>query len=105
MNHTVGRSVFALGIGLIVAIFAYQWITDPAPRAQRAAEEQAIYAARELLRDAVGRVYVYAETPGWAISGHYRRDQDDRWHPYLLQLTATHELHALKADDPALDLK
>ena len=105
-----------------MAIFAYQWITDPAPRAQRAAEEQAIYAARELLRDAVGRpdieivdplapnrkvgkVYVYAETPGWAISGHYRRDQDDRWHPYLLQLTATHELHALKADDPALDLK
>ena len=122
MNHTVGRSVFALSIGLIVAVFAFQWITDPAPRAQRAAEEQAVTAARGLLREAVGspdieivdplapnrkvgKVYVYAETPGWAISGHYRRDKDDRWHPYLLQLTANHELHALKADDPALDLK
>jgi len=122
MNHRVGRSLFALGVGIVVAILAFQWITDPAPRAQRAAEEQAVQASRELLQGAVGvsdleivdplspnrkvgKVYIYAEEPGWAISGHYRRDEDDRWHPYLMHVTAGLEMHALKADDAALDLK
>ena len=54
MNHNVGRSVFALVIGLVVAILAFQWITDPVPRVQRAAEEQAVQASRELLRETVG---------------------------------------------------
>ncbi|MCO4810157.1 MAG: hypothetical protein KC572_01035 [Gammaproteobacteria bacterium] len=122
MNHRIGRSLFALGIGLIVATLAFQWITDPEPRARRQAEEQAVQASRVLLREAVGqenieivdplspnrkvgKVYVYAETPGWAVSGHYRRSEDGRWHPYLMHLTETLEMHALKADDAALDLK
>jgi hypothetical protein len=105
-----------------VAVLAFQWITDPVPRARRDAEEQAIQASRVLLREAVGhadieivdplaprrkvgKVYIYAEAPGWAISGHYRRDETDRWHPYLMHLTEALELHALKANDEALDLK
>ena len=117
MNHTVGRSVFALGIGLIVAVFAFQWITDPAPRAQRAAEEQAVTAARELLREAVGspdieivdplspdrkvgKVYVYAESPGWAVSGYYRHEEEAPWRPYLVRMTEDLALHSTKTDGP-----
>ncbi len=122
MNHRVGRSLFALVVGLVVAVFAYQWITDPAPREQRQVEEQAVQASRELLVSAVGvepleivdplapnrkvgKVYVYAEEPGWAVSGYYRRNQDDRWHPYLLSMTADLKLHAFKAEDAALDVR
>jgi hypothetical protein len=119
MNHRVGQSLFALVVGLAVAVFAYQWITDPAPREQRQVEERAVLASRDLLVSAVGvssleiidplapnrkvgKVYIYAEEPGWAVSGYYRRDEDDRWHPYLLSMTADLELHALKTEDAAL---
>ena len=122
MNHRVGRSVFGLVVGLAVAVFAYQWITDPAPRQQRQIEEQAVQASRELLVSAigvdsieivdplapnrkVGKVYIYADEPGWAVSGYYRRDEDDRWHPYLLNMTADLELHAFKAEDAALEIR
>lgn len=122
MNHRVGRSLFALVVGLAVAVFAYQWITDPAPREQRQVEERAVLASRDLLVSAVGatsleiidplapnrkvgKVYIYAEEPGWAVSGYYRRDEDDRWHPFLLRMTADLELHALKAEDAALDIR
>jgi hypothetical protein len=54
---------------------------------------------------AVGKVYVYAEEPGWAMSGFYRGDENDRWHPYLLNMTADPKLHAFKAEDAALELK
>lgn len=122
MNHRVGQSVFALVVGLAVAVIAYQWITNPAPRQERQNEERAVQASRELLATAVGvksleivdplapnrkvgKVYVYAEEPGWAVSGYYRRDEDDRWHPYLLHMTTDLELHAFKAEDTALNIK
>jgi hypothetical protein len=87
MNHRVGQSVFALVVGLAVATIAYQWITNPAPRQQRQSEELAVQASRELLAAAVGvgsleivdplapnrkvgKVYIYAEEPGWAVSGY-----------------------------------
>lgn len=122
MNHRVGRTLFVLVFGLSVALFAYSWITNPEPRARRAAEEMAVLASREHLAAAVGvsgieivdplspnrkvgKVYIYAEDPGWAVSGHYRRGKDDRWHAYLMHLTTDLELKALKAEDPALDIK
>lgn len=122
MNHRIGRSLFALVVGLGVAIYAYQWITNPVPREQRQIEEKAVQASRELLvsevgvealeivdplapNRKVGKVYVYAEAPGWAVSGYYRRDEDDRWHPYLLNMTADLELHAFIAEDTALDIR
>lgn len=120
MNHRVGRALFAMVVGLGVALFAYKWITDPAPRERRALEESVVQASRELLLDAVGvdtleivdplspnrkvgKVYIYPEESGWAISGHYRRDENDRWHAYLMHLTASLELNALKVEDAALD--
>ncbi len=122
MNHRIGRSVFSLVVGLVVAFIAYQWITDPEPRQQRQIEEKAVMASRALLVSAVGvesleivdplapdrkvgKVYVYAEEPGWAVSGYYRRDEDDRWHPYLLNMTTDLELHAFKAEDAALETR
>ena len=122
MNHRIGRNLFALGVGLVVAIFAFQWITDPLPREQREAEERAVRASRDLLfvevgtdrldivdplapDRQVGKVYIYAEEPGWAISGFYRREEGDRWYPYLMHLTGELELHAFKTEDSALEVK
>jgi len=50
----------------------------------------------------VGKVYVYAEPPGWSVSGYYRRTEADRWHPFLARLTADLGLSHLKVRDPAL---
>ena len=47
----------------------------------------------------VGKVYVYREGGGWAISGYYRRGDGDRWHPYLLYLSAGLEIRSLKIQD------
>lgn len=119
MNHRLGRAVFALAFGLAVAVYSYQWITDPKPRAERAKEEQVVETSRIVLRSLlaedvleivdplspdrkVGKVYVYAEGPGWAVSGYYRRDDKDDWHPYLMTLTGGRELLRLKAKDSLL---
>lgn len=119
MNHRIGRNLFALCVGLAVAVLAFQWITDPLPRERRQSEEKAVLASRDLLAAQigggddleivdplapdrqVGKVYIYAEGPGWAVSGYYRRGGADRWHPYLMHLTADLGLHSLKADDDA----
>ena len=119
MSHRIGQALFGLVVGLAVAIFAYQWITDPAPREARAEEERVVGIARERLvqivavddleivdplapNRKVGKVYVYAEPPGWAVSGYYRRGEGDRWHPYLLTLDDALELDRLKVRDEAL---
>ena len=119
MNHRLGRILFGLAAGLVVALFAFKWVTDPQPRVQRAMEERAVAAARTWLARMVeaddieivdplapdrkvGKVYVYEEPPGWAVSGFYRRDQQDRWHPYLITLDEGLELDRMKAKDSRL---
>lgn len=119
MNHRIGRSLFALTVGLGVAVFAFQWVTNPQPRAERALEETVVKAARSQLVDKigvdaleivdplapdrkVGKVYIYREAPGWAVSGYYRRGANDAWHPYLMTMTQDGDLLRLKAQDHAL---
>ena len=119
MNHRIGRAVFASAVGLAVAVYSYQWITSQEPRAERATEERVVETSRIVLRSVlaldaleivdplspdrkVGKVYVYAEGPGWAVSGFYRRDDADTWHPYLVTLTDSLELVRLKAKDVRL---
>lgn len=119
MNHRIARLVFALAVGLALAVYSYQWISSPKPRAERAKEEQVVMTSRSLLRAllsadslqlvdplspnrTVGKAYVYAEGPGWAVSGFYRRDDDDSWHPYLMTLTEELDLVRLKAKDATL---
>ena len=116
MDHRVGRAVFALVIGLLIASFSYRWITNPEGRVERALQESVVEASRGHLRSAVGidsleiadplspnrragKVYIYAEGDGWAVSGHYRRNENDRWHPYLMTLSNDQSHSYLKLKD------
>jgi len=119
MNHRTGGLVFALGVGVFVAVFSYRWISDPARGVERQQQEAAVQAAREELRAIVGnsaieivdplapnrkvgKVYIYPDGAGWQVSGFYRRDRDDDWHPYLMTLSATRALQHLKVRDDGL---
>lgn len=116
MNHGIGRTVFASLVGLLVVYLSYQWITNPESRAERALQVSVVDASRAILSatiDAdlleivdpiapngrVGKVYVYREGENWAISGHYRRGEDDRWHPYLMTLGPDNAVLSLKVQD------
>ncbi len=116
MDHRTGRAVFVLLTGLLVAYLSYQWITNPAGREERALQVAVIESSREIISaligdDAleivdplspnrkVGKVYVYPESESWAVSGFYRRSENDRWHPYLMTLAADHSLVFLKLKD------
>jgi hypothetical protein len=120
MKSHRGSLVFGLVVGLLVATWSYRWVVDYNERSTRAAEEEAVVqAARTVLQavvDAgeleivdplapdrsVGKSYIYPEGPGWAVSGYYRRDDADRWHPFLLSLTEAREFYHLKVQDEAL---
>jgi hypothetical protein len=119
MNHRITRLAFGLGVGLLVAFMAFQWITDPGPRAERQLEEAVVAMSRQHLEATlanadvelvdplspdrkVGKTYVYRAGDGWEVSGYYRRDQNDRWHPYLMTLDASHAMTHLKVQDSML---
>lgn len=116
MNHRVGSIVFGGVIGLAIAVLAYQWVTDPDKRVQHDEQERVVELSREILKHTleihdlqlvdplapqrkVGKVYIYPLENGWEISGYYRRDDDDRWHPYLLELSVELSLRSLKVQD------
>ncbi len=118
MKHRATRLIFASAVGLLVAYFAFNWITNPAPRAERQLEESVVAAARSRLQDRlaladieivdplapdrkVGKSYVYRAQQGWEVSGYYRRGDDDRWHPFLMSLDATQAITHLKVRDAA----
>ena len=120
MNHRIARLVFALGVGSAVAFMALQWISNPAPRAERELEETIVDFARQQLRETleldtlmivdplaqdrvVGKSYVYRAGDGWEVSGYYRRGEGDRWHPFLMTLNAIPAMTHLKVRDAALD--
>lgn len=119
MNHRIGRAVFATVVGLTVAVWSYEWITDPSGREERAEQEQTVLKARELLADItqiqsieivdplapqrkVGKVYVYRSESGWEVSGYYRRGEGDLWHPYLRWMASDHTLTTVRVNDPGL---
>ncbi|MEQ8207059.1 MAG: hypothetical protein RIA65_12840, partial [Woeseia sp.] len=96
--------------------------TDPLPKEQRRQEEVIVMAAREILLSYIGRertvdlvdpvapnrkigkVYIYPADGGWQVSGHYRRDGEMRWHPWLMTLNAQRQLIALDVQDQSPDL-
>lgn len=116
-GHRIGSIIFGVAVGLAVAIGSYQWVTDPVKRAERAEQERLVLLSRALLaaklgiddpeivdplapKRSVGKVYIYPGRDGsWEISGYYRRDADDRWHPYLMTLAADESLRLLKVQD------
>ena len=116
MNHKMGSLVFGAVIGVLVAIWAYQWISDPGKRERRTEQETVVEISRIVLRDKlaigdivlvdplapqrkVGKVYVYPLANGWEISGYYRRNDQDLWHPYLMALSQELSLESLKISD------
>jgi Ni,Fe-hydrogenase maturation factor len=117
INHKVIRPLVAVTIGLVLALYSYQRITDPEPGLQRASEEAIVMLARDILQsyvspvnvieivDAVspaskvGKSYIYPADDGWELSGHYRRDENDRWHPYLMSLNEDAGLKSLAVQD------
>ena len=117
ISHKVVRPLVAVTVGLVLALYSYQRITDPEPGLQRATEEAIVMVARDILQsyvspgnliesvDAVsparkvGKSYVYPTDDGWELSGHYRRDENDRWHPYLMVLNGDAGLKSLAVQD------
>jgi len=116
MQQRKGGLIFAFGVGLLVAVLSYRWLVDPQPREERQREESVVLESRGLLQDIiasgqleivdplspdrkVGKVYIYPEGEGWAVSGYYRRSDTDLWHPYLLSLDENLALLHLKLSD------
>jgi len=117
ISHKVVRPLVSVTVGLVLALYSYQRITDPEPGLQRATEEAIVMVARDILQsyvspgnlieivDAVspaskvGKSYVYPTDDGWELSGHYRRDENDRWHPYLMVLNGDAGLKSLAVQD------
>lgn len=117
ISHKVVRPLVAVTVGLVLALYSYQRITDPELGLQRATEEAIVMVARDILQsyvspgnlieivDAVspaskvGKSYVYPTDDGWELSGHYRRDENDRWHPYLMVLNGDAGLKSLAVQD------
>jgi hypothetical protein len=122
LNHRIVKLVVAFAIGIFLSWYSYQMITDPEPARERALEDAAVYAAREIVRDyiatgsglemidplapdrVVGKSYIYPVAAGWQVSGYYRRGSGDRWHPFLMSMDSNLALQSLsiKDADPAL---
>lgn len=117
--HRVGRLVFGFAVGLLAAFLSYRWVADSGGRAERALQERVVLASRQHLTATlaigelevvdplapdrvVGKVYVYPADSGWQVSGFYRRDARDLWHPYLATLHDSLQLAHLKISDTAL---
>lgn len=117
INHKVIRPVVAVTFGLMLALYAYQRVNDPEPAIRRAIEEAIVMSARDILQSyvapgneigivdplnpdsKVGKVFIAATDTGWEIAGHYRRDEADPWHPYLMMLDGEGELESLAVRD------
>jgi hypothetical protein len=119
MNHRIGRLLFAFAVGLIIAALSFKWITNPAPRAERALEETTVAVARQHLQTTVlddelefvdplspdrkvGKSYVYRASIGWEVSGYYRRGDGDTWHPFLMGISNSNDMVSLKVQDAAM---
>lgn len=120
MNHRIGRIIFASVIGLIVAGLSLNWIMNPQGREERVLQISAVKSSREKIKDLVGaknieivdpvspdrkvgKVYIYPEGNNWSISGYYRRNDNDAWHPYLMTLSDDHNLVSIKLKDKAFE--
>ena len=121
MNHRAGSVVFGIVVGLAVAVWSYQWITDADRYDERVRQERAVLLARDLLESSlglknleivdpvspqrrVGKSYIYGAAAGWEVSGYYRRNDADDWHAYLLTLGTDNSLRHLKVQDSSGDI-
>lgn len=122
MNHKLVSMVMSLVAGIAAALYAYDRATDPMPGLQREQEETVVIRAREILKGyvapmsdvevvdsvdpdrKVGKVYIAPIEGGWEVSGHYRRNAEDAWHPWLMSVDTSMELQMLSLQDDDADL-
>ena len=117
-RHRVGSVVFGIVVGLAVATWSYFWLIDPDKRAERETQEAVVTASRAHLASMlaleapefvdplspqrrVGKVYIYPTASGWEVSGYYRRDDNDKWHAYLMTLDNSAVVASLRVSDAA----
>ena len=111
------RWAFAISVGVALALLAFQRATDPVPAQQRAIEEAVVRESRQILVSYVypegelqlvdplapdrkiGKSYIWPVEGGWEVSGYYRRDGSDHWHPYLMNLDSASGLRSLAVRD------
>lgn len=116
-NNRYIRWVIAISFGVALSLYAYQIATDPAPERRRVVENVVVLEARAFLVSYVlpggelqlvdplspdrriGKVYLWPNAEGWEVSGFYRRDKHDRWHPYLMSLDSASQLKSLAVKD------
>jgi hypothetical protein len=118
VNHRAAQWLFAAAVGLAVAVGAYRWVSDSGRQVERDLQIHVVEAARTQLKATlslaglelvdpllpdrkVGKAYVYRDGSGWQVSGYYRRDQHDAWHPYLITMDKDLALVRLKVSDAA----
>lgn len=117
MKHRIISLVIAFAFGLFLALYTFERISDPQRGLERAREEAVVLSAREILKSyvsrgrdieivdplqtnrAVGKAYIYPTDDGWEVSGHYRRDESDDWHPFLMALDSNVQLLSLAVRD------
>ncbi len=115
--HRIVRPVVAFSVGIVLALFVFERNSDQEPARQRAREEAVVISAREIMKLYVqadgeieiadplapnrvaGKVYIYPTNNGWEVSGYYRRNESDRWHPFLMSLNANTDLVSLSVRD------
>lgn len=116
-KHRYIRWFVAIGVGIVLSLFAYEKVTDPEPERRRLIETAVVLDARELLASYVlpggglqlvdplspnrkiGKTYLWPNAEGWEVSGFYRRNANDRWHPYLMNLDSAAQLKTLAVRD------
>jgi hypothetical protein len=116
-RHPYMQWIVAISVGVIVSLLVFERATDPEPTLQKVIEEAVVMEARLLLLSyvlpggelqlvdplapdrKVGKTYIWPVESGWEVSGYYRRDQQDLWHPFLMNLDASSELTLLAVKD------
>ncbi len=122
MRHEYSKWIFALAVGVGLSIWAYRVATNPEPARRKALEISVAQQARDIVStyvDAatdlqyvdplqpnhkIGDSYILPADQGWQVSGYYRRQDDDQWHPFLVDLTSESELTLLSVKDANDDL-
>ena len=116
-KHRYMRWIVAIAVGVMLSLLAFQRSTDPEPTRQKAEQEAVVRGARlhlisyvlpggelqlvdPLAPDRkVGKTYIWPIDDGWEVSGYYRRDAQDPWHPFLMSLDSAAELTSLAVKD------
>ena len=113
-KYTLGQIIFALTVGFLASTSVYFSSTSPDITIVREREEAVIQQSEKLFitilqmpnttqiihplnpdRD-VGKSYVYPLDGGWQISGFYRRNQNEEWRAWLINLDKSLKLIDLR---------